>query len=78
MILQTKRQEIIDKKAKLFFEKAQRAIVKFKTEKRKDYELKASQVLTDTYKKHMFRNQLAKALKDRQKVIYHLSNYGVI
>jgi len=30
----------------------------YKTEKRKDYESKAALVLTDVYRKHMFRKQL--------------------
>lgn len=57
--MKIKRQEMIDKRAKQFYEKALISIVKFKTEKRKDYESKAALVLTDAYKKHMFRKQLS-------------------
>lgn len=53
-------------------------MVKYKTDKRKDYEMKASLILTDTYKKYMFRNQLNKALRDRQKVMRALENYNTI
>jgi hypothetical protein len=44
--------ELIDKRAKAFYDKALQAIIKYKTEKRKDYESKAALVLADTYKKH--------------------------
>lgn len=76
--MRKKRQEIIDKRAKIFYDKAIVALLKFKTEKRKDHEMKASQVITDTYRKHMFRMQLNQALKDRQKVVQHLGNYAII
>lgn len=54
------------------------SILKYKTEKRKDYESKAAVVMTDTYKKNLFRKQLQKSIKDRHKVVGAISNYAII
>ena len=53
-------------------------LARIRIEKRKDFETKASLVITDVYKKHMFRKQLSRAIKDRKKVIVALSNYALI
>lgn len=42
-------------RAKAFQDKAHKAILAYKTEKRKDHESRAALVLTDVYKKNMFR-----------------------
>jgi hypothetical protein len=51
------------------------SISKFKTEKRKDYESKAAFVLMDVYRKHMFRKQLSRGIRERERIVKSLSNY---
>lgn len=53
------------------------SIIKYKTEKRKDKESKAALVVEDTYKKHMFRKQLARSIRERQKVIKSLATFSL-
>ena len=41
------------------------AIIAYKTEKRKDYEMEAAEVIEQTYKKFMFRQRLQQAIISR-------------
>lgn len=43
----------------------QQAIVAFKTEKRKDFEMDAAEIIEEIYRKHVFRDHLNKAIQSR-------------
>jgi hypothetical protein len=49
-----------------FRDKFEQSITGFKAEKRKVYELHASQVFKNVYQKHLFRNRMTSALKARE------------
>jgi len=74
--LRVKREELIEERAKLFYEKAMLALTKYKTEKRKDFEQKASVIMTDVYRKRLFREQMKRAIRDRQVVVNSISQYA--
>lgn len=58
--------KIQKKRANEFQVKLQKAIVAFKTEKRKDFETEAAEVIEKTYRKHVFRDHLNQAIISRQ------------
>ena len=54
------------------------AIVAFKTEKRKDFETEAAEVIERTYRKHVFRDHLAQAIQSRQLMMKGIFNLASI
>lgn len=55
--------------AELFRDHIEKAIIEFKSEKRKVFESKAGKAMIDVLKKHVFRNKLSRALKARETFI---------
>jgi hypothetical protein len=51
--------------AEAFKANFEKAIIEFKAEKRKTFEVQAGLAMSDILKKHIFRNKLAKAIKAR-------------
>jgi hypothetical protein len=49
--------------------KLKAALVAFKTEKRKDFEMDAAKVIEEIYKKHKFRQELNQAVVSRKYMI---------
>lgn len=67
-----------EKRAQEVQEKMLAAIVAFKTEKRKDFETEAAEVIERTYRKHVFRDHLAQAIQSRQFMMKGIFNLASI
>jgi len=60
-----KHKKLKKKWANQFKQNLEKAIINYKAEKRKAFEIKAGQVMTTTLRKHCFRNKLSNAIKSR-------------
>lgn len=66
------------KRAKQFQEKLLDALIKFKTEKRKDFEMDAAEVIEHVYHRHVFREHLHQAIVSRKFMMSGIYNAATI
>lgn len=70
--------KIQEKRAKELNKKLLAAIVAYKTEKRREYEMDAAKVIESVYNKYLFRQHLTRAISSRQFLVDGLMDLAKI